>query len=269
MIQVQDIFIYPIKSLVGIKVTQGKCLIRGFELDRRWMLVDDNGKFISQRTEHSLAFLNTCISENEIHVFLKDFPQQGISIPTHPACKEKIITVELWDDKIECYHFSEETDRWFSNFLRKSCKLIYMLEDTVRPVNERYAIFNEQVSFADAFPYMLIGQSSLNYLNTKLATPVPMNRFRPSIVVSGTHPYDEDLWDEIKIGDVYFKVAKPCSRCVLVTVDQDTAQKSREPLYTLSKYRSLNNKVMFGQNLLALNEGLISLSSPVEVIRYK
>lgn len=269
MIQVQDIFIYPVKSLAGIKVDQGKCLFRGFELDRRWMLVDNNRKFISQRTEHSLALLKTAITGNEIHVFHQDFPQNSLSLPAQPISKENAITVELWDDEIACYHFSEKADKWFSSFLQKSCKLVYMLEDTERPVDERYAVHNEQVSFADAFPYMLIGQSSLNDLNTRLATPVPMTRFRPSIVVSGTNPYEEDLWEEIKIGDIYFKVTKPCSRCVLVTVDQNTAEKSREPLYTLSRYRSQNNKVMFGQNLLALNEGRISRNSTLKVIKYK
>ena len=117
--------------------------------------------------------------------------------------------------------------------------------------------------------YLLISQASLNDLNSRLSEAVPMNRFRPNLVINGTTPFEEDTWSEIKIGEVHFKVAKPCARCILTTVNQDTGTKGTEPLRTLAQYRSVNNKILFGQNLIALNEGKVCVNDSVEIISYK
>lgn len=264
--QVQELFIYPVKSLSGIRVARAEALQRGFKFDRRWMLIDQTGRFITQRTEPRLALLQTEVSDTTILVNHKKFPEQKTEIPLSVNALEKI-AVSIWDDEVEAVHLGNEIDSWFSNILQQVCKLVYMPENGIRPVDERYAAHGEQVGFADAFPYLLIGQSSLDDLNKRLVYPVPMNRFRPNIVITGSTAFEEDTWEEITIGPVHFKMAKPCSRCMLTTIDQDTGIGGKEPLNTLGKYRAVNNKVMFGQNLLALNEGTIHSNDPVKVIR--
>lgn len=266
--KVQDIFIYPVKSLAGIRKLECRALQRGFERDRRWMLVDDSGKFITQRVEHSLALLKTEMIGNTTQVSYKYAPEKKI-ILNFDDTDGRHATVTVWNDDVTAFHLSDEADEWFSTYLEKPCKLFFMEENVLRPVDENYAENNEQVSFADAFPYLLISQASLDDLNSRLADPVPMNRFRPNLVVSGTEAFDEDTWAEIKIGDVHFKVAKPCARCILTTVDQETGKRGSEPLRTLSGYRSTGNKVLFGQNLIALNEGFIRENDPVKIIHYK
>jgi len=268
MITVQDLFIYPIKSLGGIKHTRLRALQKGFEFDRRWMLVDESGKFITQRIDHKLALLKTEIVDNTIVIRHRKNSSLKLSIPLKGHFASKM-DVTIWNDKVDGFLLNTDADLWFSNYLQKPCRLVFMKEEGQRSVDPRYAKNDEQVSFADSFPYMLIGKASLDDLNSRLDAIVPMDRFRPSIVVSGSTPFEEDTWAEIKIGEVIFKVSKPCARCVATTIDQQTSEKSSEPLYTLSQYRSLNNKVLFGQNLLALNEGTITEGSEVKVLRYK
>lgn len=263
----QNIFIYPVKSLSGISLITSIAQQRGFKYDRRWMVVDENNKFITQRVEHKLALLNTEIFNKEIRISHKIFPDQKISIPlTEPISQN--ITVSIWDDVVEAIH-NEEYDLWFSNYLEKPCKLVFLPETSKRPVDQRYAQHAEQVSFADAFPYLLISQASLDDLNSKLPQAVPMNRFRPNLVIKDTSAFEEDTWSEIMIGEVHFKVAKPCARCILTTVNQETGAKETEPLKTLAQYRSVNNKILFGQNLIALNEGKISVNDPIKIISTK
>jgi len=266
--KVQDLYIYPVKSLGGIRLDEALALQKGFEFDRRWMLVDESGMFISQRVEHRLALLQTSINDDSITIQHKQNPEISISVPFQQSSIGCMV-VSVWDDTVEVNHLSREMDDWFSKFLGKSCRFVYQPETGKRPVSLKYAENQEQVSFADAFPYLLISQASLDELNSRLAVPVPMNRFRPNIVVSGALPFEEDTWAEIQVGEVRFKVAKPCARCVLTTVDQETGTKALEPLATLAQYRSIDNKVMFGQNLIALNQGIIRAGDPVKVLSMK
>lgn len=266
--QIEGIYIYPVKSLAGIPRSEAIALERGFEFDRRWMLVDENREFITQRTHHSLALLGTEIREDTLFIYKKHFPEQRVSIPLQ-ADRGKTIRVSIWEDSLMVTRYKSEAENWLSDFLGKKCKLVFMKESAERPVDPRYALNDEQVSFADAFPYLLITQASLDDLNNRLFEKLGMNRFRPNIVVGGANAYDEDTWAEIRIGEAHFKVAKPCVRCVLTTINQETGNIGKEPLQTLASYRVSNNKILFGQNLIALNEGRISSQDKVEVIRYK
>lgn len=266
--EVQDIFIYPVKSLGGIRCRQANALQRGFQYDRRLMLIDETGTFITQRIEHRLALLSTQVNESAVTIFHKQNPQEQLSIPLVTPTGTKL-SVSIWDDRVSALSVSEEADEWFTRFLGRACKLVLMPEDGQRPVDVRYAEHEEHVSFADAFPFLLIGQGSLDDLNSRLDQPVPMNRFRPNLVVSGAAPFEEDSWARIQIGEVEFKVAKPCARCILTTVDQNTAIKGKEPLLTLSTYRKQNNKILFGQNLIALSEGIIRENDPVTILSRK
>ena len=262
---IRDIYIYPVKSLGGIRVTTSRALERGFYFDRRWMLTDESGTFITQRVYHQLALLKTEITDTGILVSNRSKPKESVAVPFN-LLSEETIKVSVWDDTIEALHVDNSVDEWFSDFLKLNCKLVYLPESGERPVDRRYADNNEQVSFADAFPYLLITQASLDDLNERLDVPVPMDRFRPNLVIAGASAFEEDNWKEVRIGEVHFKVAKPCARCVMTTVDQQSGVKGKEPLYTLSKYRKVNNKILFGQNLIALNEGIIREGDLLEVV---
>lgn len=265
---VQDLYIYPIKSLGGIRREDAFALERGFDQDRRLMLIDEHGKFITQRVFHQLSLLETGLSGSKVVVRHKKYSEKQLTISLKPE-SGAMIDVTVWDDRTKAIHLSDDADNWFSEFLQKPCKLVYMPEDSHRQVDSRYSEKGENVSFADAFPYLLIGQASLDDLNSRLSDPVPMNRFRPNIVVQGSPAFEEDRWELIQIADVRFKIAKPCARCILTTVDQETGIKGQEPLLTLSQYRSFNHKVLFGQNLIALNNGIIKANDPVTVLSYK
>ena len=254
----QDIFIYPIKSLGGIRLEEARVEEKGFQYDRRWMLIDKAGRFVSQREFSSLALLQVEIQENGLLVFHKKQAQKSLFIPFDLA-EGPDVPVVIWDDQVIGKVVSESVGRWFSDFLGFDVDLVVMPESSQRKVDPRYAVNGESVSFADGMPYLIIGQSSLNELNSRLESHVPMNRFRPNLVFSGGEPYLEDKLRKIRIGSVEFQIVKPCARCVLTTVDQETGEKGKEPLKTLATYRTVNNKVMFGQNVVALSGGCVKI----------
>jgi uncharacterized protein YcbX len=159
----------------------------------------------------------------------------------------------------------EEVSQWFSEFLELSCQLVYMPDNSYRPVNSRYASHNQQVSFADGFPFLLISEASLQDLNERLDQPIPMNRFRPNLVVSGCEAFAEDSWRSIRIGSIPFHVVKPCERCLITTVDQAQGIRGKEPLQTLAQYRLSNGKILFGQNLIPAELGTLQVGDSVEI----
>ena len=263
--KVSQINIFPIKSLGGINLTDAIVETSGFQFDRNWMLVDENGKFLTQRTMPEMALFYTEIRENSLYVYHQSNPQNGIEIP-YSQSSGKIIKSQVWNDPIEALHVSSEADTWFSAQLKISCQLLKMDLSNKRFIENKYKVNNEYVSFADSMPYLIIGEASLEDLNDRMEIPVPMNRFRPNIVFTGDKPFLEDSWDKIQIGEVFFQVTKPCARCVMTTIDQDTATKGKEPLKTLAKYRKVDGKILFGQNLIALNNGKISVGDEVKAL---
>jgi uncharacterized protein YcbX len=173
----------------------------------------------------------------------------------------------VWDDLVEVSTFGDDVERWFSEFLGARCKLVHLPERSLRPVDPAYGAPGDQVGLADGFPFLLISEASLADLNARLEQPVPMNRFRPNLTVSGCEPFAEDDWKLVRIGQITFRVVKPCSRCSITTVDQRTAAKSKEPLRTLAQFRRVGTKVLFGQNLIHEETGIMRFNDPVEVIR--
>jgi uncharacterized protein len=262
---VQDIFIYPIKSLGGIRLEKARVEERGFQFDRRWMLVDQSGGFISQRTYPKLALLKVSLEEDSLKVVHLNDPSKVLKIPILNS-EGPEIEVRVWEDQVLAKVVNVQTSRWFSDFLGFETHLVVMPETSIRKVDPRYAVQGESVSFADGMPYLLIGQESLNDLNSKLDHPVPMDRFRPNLVFSGGMPYEEDSLKKIKIGKLNFNVVKPCARCIMITVDQDKGQKGVEPLKTLSTFRTMNNKVYFGQNMIALETGEINVGDSIQTL---
>lgn len=260
---VQDIFIYPIKSLGGLRLSEAVVEEKGFQYDRRWMLVNEEGVFLSQRDYPQLALLKVELGVNELVVFRKNEKEKLILVPFEMANGPEIM-VTIWDDQVLGKVVHPEISTWFSDYLGIEADLVVMPESSHRKVDQRYAVHGESVSFADGMPYLLIGQESLNDLNSRLERPVPMDRFRPNIVFSGGSPFLEDSLREIKIGEVEFQIVKPCARCIMTTVDQKTGKKGKEPLKTLSSYRTINNKVYFGQNVVALRTGKVRIGDQIQ-----
>ncbi|MEJ7847050.1 MAG: MOSC N-terminal beta barrel domain-containing protein [Pyrinomonadaceae bacterium] len=260
------ISVYPIKSLKGIALSEANVERRGLLYDRRWMLVDEKNKFLTQREFPKMAIIQIAIGEGCLIATVDDL---RIVIPLIPYSEDKT-NVKIWTSSVKAKIYPVKINEWFSQVIGTKCRLVLMPEETKRMVNPFYAVskFHDTVSFADGYPFMLIGESSLADLNSRLQTPLPMNRFRPNFVISGTEPFAEDSWKKIRIGETVFHVVKPCARCVITTIDQSTGESGgKEPLKTLSSYRNKGGKVLFGQNLIADQpSGTVRLGDKIEII---
>lgn len=249
-----EIWIYPVKSLGGIRLHASRVLEKGLQHDRRWMLVDENGRFMTQRNTPRMALFKLKFIGDVIFV---THGKDEIILPAHGAPQGQVIQAQIWDDVVEVWEVSVSLSGWFSQRLGMVCRLVEFPEHNQRAIDPDYAQSSENVSLADGYPLLIIGQSSLDDLNTRLEIPVPMNRFRPNLVFLGGKPYEEEGWQEFSVGGNRFRAAKPCARCVLTTVDQETGEKGREPLLTLSKYRKQDDKILFGENVIPLDYGFI------------
>lgn len=264
MFKVSALYIYPVKSLGGIQLQQAEVTDRGFKFDRRWLLVDSKNRFMTQRDFAGMALLKVAITPDSL--LITHTPDADtINIPFEPGTDD-IFDVTIWESTCPAIRVSDEADEWFSAKLNNNCKLVFMPEDTHRKVDPRYAHNDEITTFADDYPFLLISEESLNDLNGRLAEALPMNRFRPNIVFSGGEPYAEDLFNKFSINSVRFQGVKLCARCVMTTIDQDTAVKHKEPLKTLAGYRRKGQKIMFGQNLLHSGTGIIRLGDSLDLI---
>jgi uncharacterized protein YcbX len=261
----QDIYVYPIKSLGGIVVQQAEVQPTGLQYDRRWMLTDQDGHFLSQRTFPGMAMLQVSFVEDGLLITHKNETLQPLIIPFTLSTGREV-TVTIWDDVCTALEVSAEADAWFTQALGMKAKLVYMPETTRRLVDNNYASDSELVSFADGYPILIIGQSSLNDLNSRLETPVPMNRFRPNLVFRGGMPFCEDTFKEFRIGEVAFHAVKACGRCVMTTINQEDGIKGQEPLRTLATYRTHKTKVLFGQNVLYSNLGIIKTGDNLQIL---
>lgn len=265
MLRVSQLYIYPIKSLGGIALDKALVTDRGFQHDRRWMLVDHNNLFISQRDVHQMALLKPSLTDEGIKV-THCVKQSLFTIP-FGRLKNEFAEVTIWDDTCTGQFVSDQADEWFSSMLGMSCRLVYMPDQTHRITDQRYTSENSITSFSDAYPFLLIGQSSLDDLNSKLTATLPMNRFRPNIVFTGGDPYQEDLMHTFTIGGITFHGVKLCARCVMTTIDQENGSSGKEPLKTLARYRSKNKKIMFGQNLSHEGLGEIKIGDQLQIIK--
>lgn len=252
MTRVSHLYIYPVKSLQGISVDEVDVLERGFKNDRRWMIVDSNKDFITQRNHPQLSQIAVDLSQDKIHL-----SADGNSIHLALSDSTKPVEVTVWQNQVNALEADTLQNEWISEFLGGHYSFVLMPEDGKRPANPNYAQHNENVSFADGYPYLIIGQSSLDDLNSSLPSPIPMNRFRPNIVVTGSSAYEEDHWREMKIGEVPFYGTHPCKRCIFTTIDQETGTKGKEPLKTLASYRKDGKDVIFGLNALARKKGIV------------
>lgn len=259
-----EIHIYPIKSLGGIRLEQAQLEEKGLQYDRRWMLIDDNGMFITQRKYPELALFQLRLEEGRLFVCHKNHPEDEVAFGIDELVGAPIM-VSIWDDTSQALEVNPKISQWFSSLMKMNLRLVGMPPEERRLVDTKYAINEEVVSFADGYPCLIIGQASLDQLNKKLEVPVLMDRFRPNLVFTGGKPHQEDDFHIFHIGEIHFTAVKPCARCVLITVDQQSGTKGTEPLRTLAGYRSFDKKILFGQNLLHKGTGILRVGDEIKV----
>jgi uncharacterized protein YcbX len=264
MITVSNLIYYPIKACRGIEV-DSSCVDRmGLELDRRLMVVTPEGEFLTQREYPRLAWVTPKLREGALELSAPNYEsiQLGIQTLGTPSF------VNIWKSKgVHAIDQGEEAANWFSDWLGTDVRLVHIADGYRRLVDESYAVNDDDhTGFADGYPILLTSQEGLDDLNSHLESPVPMNRFRPNIVVKGCEPFAEDTWNRIRIGNVELAVVKPCARCVVTTIDKETLEQSKEPLKTLGKYRKHALGAIFGQNVIPLNGGSIRLGMTVEIL---
>ena len=266
MLQITQLFIYPIKSMGGVQITSGEVTDRGLKFDRRWMLVDHKFSFITQREFPQMALLKLQIGESYLRVSNHYSNTQDILIPFESLEKETL-QVTIWNAVCTALGAGRLIDEWFSEVLKIKCRLVYMPDETMRPVDTTsgYAPKEKFTSFADAYPFLLLGEASLNDLNTRLKTPVLITRFRPNIIFAGGQPYQEDAIAAFKINGINFTGLENCGRCSIISINQENAAITKEPLKILSAYRKTNNNVYFGRNLVHSGLGKISVGDEIVI----
>ncbi len=251
MRQLTHINIYPVKSLDGFSPAEAVVEKRGLMHDRRWMLTDTEGVFQTQRTNGKMAFLRATIEDNTLIIKEKQNEANHIKMPI--ALESDEFSVTVWNDSVQARLVSSEADAFLSDFLGKKIHLVKMPEAAERRVEEDYNRSHDIVSFADGYPFLIIGEASMHDLNTRLGQDfdhINLRRFRANFIFSGGEPFEEDNFKSFKIGEVPFVGIKNCARCVLITRDPDTGEKGAEPLKTLQNYRQKGTKTLFGQNLV-------------------
>lgn len=253
---VADLFIYPVKSLRGFAVDSATLDHFGFVGDRRFLVVDADGRFLTQRVLPRMALIETALTERDLVLRAPHGGSCAVPLRAEPA-PAPTLRVIIWRDTVEAEDCGVEAAVWLSDFLRQPCRLVRLGPAYRRPVKPSRAQPGDEVTFADAFPLLTLGEASLADLNQRLAalgeSPVPMNRFRPNIVLAGGSAYEEDALTRFRLGEAVLRAGGPCARCIVPTIDQLTAERGIEPLRTLASYRrdpAEPTNVLFGQNLV-------------------
>lgn len=261
---VSALHVYPVKSCAGIALERSAVEARGLRDDRRWMIVDEQHTFITQRTEPRLALVAVAFHGDELVLRAGDLDE--LRVPVQPPTGAPRRRVQVWRDEVEAIDCGSVAAHWLSRWLGSAVSLVFMPDDVRRAVKPQYSLPSDIVSFADGFPLLIASTSSLDDLNARMDAPVPMDRFRPNIVVSGCEPWAEDGWRRIRVGNLEVRVAKACERCVVTTTNQRTAQRGVEPLRTLARFRRRENDVLFAQNGVPDAPGSIAVGDAVTVL---
>ena len=255
------LFVYPVKSLAGIELTEAEVDAFGIVNDRRWLVVDENGEFFTQRDYPRMALIQPRVVDGGLRLSTPGMSVLNVEVPT--GCER---TVRIWDDVVSAYDAGAPAREWISAFLGRPAGLVYMPDSTFRRVDPRYSPDERRVSFADAYPFLIISQESMDELNRRMDKPLGIERFRPNIVIEGAaEPHAEDTWTRIRVGSLDFDLVKPCARCAIPTVDPLTAETGKEPTRTLATYRKHDGKVWFGMNALHRSKGSLSVGSAVSI----
>lgn len=273
--ELSSLHIHPVKSLGGFAPAEAVVEPWGLAGDRRWMLIDASAKAVTQRQHARMALASAALGEGG-GITVSAPGREPLSVAVPSGATGTVVT-EIFGTKVEAVPAGAAADAWFSAYLGADVRLVH-LDDPARrrPIDPGYARPGETVSFADGFPLLVTTTASLDALNSLVAQgdhpdegPLPMERFRPTVVVDGTAPWDEDRWARIAIGEVTFRVAKPCGRCIITTTDQRTARRGKEPLRTLARHRLIDQRMVFGQNLVPEGTGTLRTGDPVEILEYR
>jgi hypothetical protein len=273
MLRLSALQLYPVKSCRGIAVDTAEVDARGLVGDRRFLVVDAGGRFLTQRAHPRMALIATALTRTTL---VLSCPGHGSVSVSLSGVRPPVSRITIWKDSVTADDCGGEVAAWLSDFLGLPCRLVHTGAAYTRPLPARKIpstldsrfLPAHEVSFADAYPFLVISEESLGDLNDRLDAPLPMNRFRPNLVVAGAAPYGEDEWRRFRIGGVVFHGATRCSRCVVTTTDQATAHCGKEPLRTLATYRrDSEGAVMFGRNLLhETKTGRLSVGDAVELL---
>lgn len=262
-LRVSELWVHPVKSCRGIALDRAEVSPRGLRCDRHWMVVDEAGRFLTQRDLPAMATIAPVVGTSSL--LLRAPGRDDLELPLDAAAGEAVVTV--WRDTLKAVAVSPAADRWLTAHLGLACRLVRFADDVRRPVDPAYGAPGDETAFSDGFPLLLVGAGSLDELNRRLPRPLPMRRFRPNLVVEGAAPYAEDGWRRIRVGPITLRVVKPCSRCAITTVDPDRGVRDgSEPLETLATYRRRDGKVYFGQNVIPDGPGEIRVGDTVEVL---
>ncbi len=259
--QVDSLFVYPVKSLAGISVTSLTLDVRGPAYDRRWMIVDDAGCFVTQRERPELARITTALSDGQVSIGIPGVGDHPLRVSGERR------NARVWRDWVKACRAEPGPAQILSDYCGQSLDLVYMPDDSRRTAEAHYAGAGQPIGFADGFPFLIVNRASLDELNRRLQRSVDIRRFRPNIVVSGADAWAEDHWPGIIVGLVAFNLVKPCSRCLITTVDPDSGVRAEDlqPLRTLGTYRRQPDGVMFGVNAVHQGAGPVRLGDPVIV----
>jgi uncharacterized protein YcbX len=261
--QVTGLYVYPLKAARGRPLDVAVLDELGLAGDRRWCVVDPEGRVVTQRECPALATIEVDLTADGI--VLRRDGLEPLAVET-PSPEESRVSVRVHDDRTEGVAAAAGTDDWLAAALGRSLRLVHMPSTVRREVSQAYGRPGDRVGFADGFPLLLTSEASLEEVNRRLDAPVPMDRFRPNVVVDAGQPFEEDEWKRIRIGAAEFRVVKPCGRCVVITTDQRTGARGPEPLHTLATFRKAGGKVLFGQNLIHDGRGPIRAGDRVEVL---
>jgi uncharacterized protein YcbX len=254
---VSGLFVYPVKGCRGIPLGRARLEARGLRHDRRWAIVDETGTTLTQRNHPRLALVDVAIEDASLVLSPRDAGAPALRLPMAPSGPRRSVTV--WHDTVDAIDAGEEAARWATQLLGISASVVHMPDDVRRAAKPAYARPDDIVGFADAFPLLLATTASLADLNARMERPLPMDRFRPNVVVDGCAPWAEDAWTRVRIGDLPVRVVKPCDRCVVTTTDQQTGERGVEPLRTLATFRKRGNDVFFAVNGVPDAEGDVAV----------
>ena len=263
---VSSLFLYPVKSVRGHPLDAAAVEQRGLAGDRRWMLVDDAGRFLTRRQFPDMALLDVGTADDGLRF---RHPRLGSCVATIPPPTAPTITGTVWRDTLPVMLGNDEADAFLSAAIGRTVRLAYQFDASCRPTDSKFSQAGDHVSLADGYPVLVTSEGSLDALNDRLAAPVTMERFRPNLVISGAAPWAEDRWRRVRIGEVMFRIARACARCIVITQQPETGERldGNEPLTTLRTMgRAGAGGVMFGQNVIPDRLGTIHVGDRVEVL---
>lgn len=261
---------YPVKSCRGEDLAAALVEPWGLGGDRRWMVVDPTGEVVTAREANRLVLVRPEITARGLRLSAPGIADLTVDRPSSAS----LVEVEIWDDRLRAGLADEAAHAWFTEVIGRPLRLVHLDDPRRRPVDPAYAEPGEVVSLADGFPLLLASTESLSQLNSWIAEgpradegPLPMTRFRPNLVITGAEPFAEDSWTRIRVGEVIFRAVKPCARCVLTTIDADTAVRTKEPLVTLARHRKVGGKILFAINLIPVPPyGRVRIGDDIEVL---